>query len=185
MRVFKPLVMITILFLLCFGAKAQDKEDLERRRVWINANMFTKQDAIDFITLTYKDFTVFISKKETETGIFKREVKLKGCELIIETDSRTQESSWKSDHEYEKYLVVIELDKVKMDGFDVKPSSPENANGLFAGKSFASSKKIPSYSVLSGVTEKENERFTRLHYDEHLAWAFQFLIDQCSAGDKK
>src|SRR5690606_32398902 len=101
------------------------------REKWIEANLYEKQDAIDFISTAYNDFTPMISKKTTETGVYKRTVKLRGCEMVITTESRVQASSWRSDHEYEKDIVVIELDKVILSGNDIKPSSAENANGLF------------------------------------------------------
>src|SRR5262249_14755088 len=87
----------------CFGASAQT--EMQDRKQWLKANMYDAQDAVDFITTTYSLFTPLITRKNTETGIYKRIVKLKDCELVITTESRTQESSWKSDHEFEKNLV--------------------------------------------------------------------------------
>ena len=173
----KLLVSAALLTLSSFCATAQT-ETLTREQ-WIKANLYYKQDAIDFITTAYKDFTPLIPKNSLETGIYKRTVKLKGCELVIETESRMQESSWKSDHEFQKDIVVIELDKVMLDGDDIKPSSAENANGLFGGHSFEHSKKIPSFSILAPVINKDDAKFAKKHYEEHLQWAYQFLIEKC------
>ncbi len=176
----------TLLFSsLCFGANAQSedwkKKDLEeKRKVWVNANLYTAQDAIDFITTTYKDFTVLSSKRSVESGIFKRTIKYSDCELTIETESRQQESMWKSDHEFVKDIVVIDMDLVMLDGNDIKPKSTEKPKGLFEGKTYGHFHKIPSYSILSGVPNKDdNDKFANLHYEQHLQWAFQFLIDEC------
>ena len=181
MRKLRMLVSIVVFFSGALQSYAQgDKQDDERRKIWVKANLTTKQDAIDFITMTYKDFTILITKRSVESGVYKREIKYNDCELTIETDSREQESSWKSDKEFVKDIVVIDLDRVMLDGNDIKPSSPENAKGLFAGKSYAHFHKIPSYSILAGAPNRDNEKFTDKHYEEHLQWAFQFLIEQCS-----
>lgn len=178
MQVFKFVTGTIVLMAAGFCAIAQGP-GLDREH-WVKANLYYKQDAIDFITTAYKDFTPVIGGKHTmETGIYRRSVKLKGCELVIETESRTQESYYKNDREFEKDIVVIELDKVMLDGDDIKPSSPENANGLFGGSSFEHSHKIPSYSILTPVINKDDSKFIKLHYEEHLQWAYQFLIDKC------
>ena len=177
MHISKFLVSAFLLIVTGLCATAQTAT-LDKQK-WIKANLYDKQDAIDFITTAYKDFTPLVTKRKTETGIYKRTVKLKGCELIIETESRTQESSWKADHEYDKNMVVIELDKVMLDGNDLKPSSEANANGLFAGSTFELSRKIPSYSILTAIVNKDDTKFARLHYEDHLQWSYQFLIEQC------
>ncbi|MFI5196050.1 MAG: hypothetical protein ACHQD8_03085 [Chitinophagales bacterium] len=172
--------MVSALLLIVTGLHATAQTETLDKQKWIAANLYFKQDAVDFITTAYKDFTPLVTKRKTETGIYKRTVKLKGCELIIETESRVQESAWKADHEYEKNIVVIELDKVMLEGNDLKPSSATNANGLFAGSSFEHSHKVPSYSILTAIVNKDDTKFARLHYEDHLQWAYQFLIDQCS-----
>jgi hypothetical protein len=174
---FKLLVSTLLLIATAFGAKAQT-ETLDRKK-WIKANLYFKQDAVDFIATSYKDFTPVITKKSTETGIYKRTVKLRDCQLVIETESRVQESSYKVDHDYEKDLVIIDLDKVMLDGNELKPISDANADGLTAGHSFAHSHKIPSYSILTPIVNKEDPKFSKYHYEDHLRWAYQFLMEQC------
>ena len=180
MQIFKFLVSTVVPVVVCFQVYAQSDFE-EKRKLWVNANLTTKQDAVDFIKTTYKDFTVFITKRSIETGIYKRDVKYNDCELIIETEGREQESSWRSDRDFTKNIIVIDLDKVILDGDDIKPSAPENAKGLFAGRSYAHFHKIPSYSILSAAPNRDNDKFTDLHYEQHLQWAYQFLIEQCSA----
>src|SRR5271156_166183 len=99
MQFFKPLVIIILYVALCFHGFAQGNAD-EKQKMWVAANLSTKQDAIDFIKTAYKDFTFFIQKRSLETGIYKREVKFNDCELIIETEGRSQESSWRSDRDF-------------------------------------------------------------------------------------
>jgi len=185
MHIYKFLAGTLLCLPLCFTANAQNddwkKKDLEeKRKVWVNANLYTAQDAVDFITTTYKDFTVLLSKRAVESGIYKRNIKYNDCELIIETESRQQESMWKSDHEFVKDIIVIYMDMAVLDGNDIKPSSPENAKGLLRGKYYDHLHKIPSFSILSGVPNRDNdEKFANLHYEQHLQWAYQFLIDEC------
>ena len=186
MQSFKFLLGTVLLTILCLYANAQDntrkKQDQdEKRKVWVKANLATKQDAVDFIAQAYKDFTVITPKRSVETGIYKREVKFNDCELTIETESRQQESMWKSDHEFIKDIVVIDLDRVVLDSSNIKPSSPENAKGLFQGRSYAHFHKIPSYSILTAAPNRDaNDKFVDLHYELHLQWAYQFLIDECT-----
>jgi len=177
MHISRSLVTSIILIVTGFCAVAQT-ETLNREK-WIKANLYFKQDAIDFITTAYKEFTPVIAKDNLATGIYKRTVKLKDCELIITTYSRTQESSWKVDHEFERNIVVIELDKVVLDGGDIKPSSAENANGLFGGHSFEHTHKMPSFSIYSPVINKDDVKYAKLHYEDHILWAYQFLVEQC------
>jgi len=167
-----------LLILSSFYATAQG-DGLDREK-WIKANFYYKQDAIDFITTAYKEFTPLIKKGQRESGIYKQTVKLTDCELIITTYTKVQESSWKGDHEYDKNVVIIELDKVMLDGNDIKPSTPENAKwALFTGPSYEHSHMLPSYSILTSVINKHDVKFAKLHYEEHLQWAFQFLIEKC------
>lgn len=168
---------------LSAGAQTDDwkKKDLEeKRKVWVNANLYSAQDAVDFITATYKDFTVLSSKRDVESGIYKRTVKYNECELIIETESREQESMWKADHEFVKDIVVIYMDMVALDGNDLKPSKPENAKGMLKGKYYDHLHKLPAYSILTAAPNREtDEKFANLHYEQHLQWAYQYLIDEC------
>ena len=179
MQSFRFLISTLILVVVSFHVHAQSDND-EKRKAWVNMNLTSKQDAVDFIKTAYKDFTVFITKHSVESGIYKREVKYNDCELIIETEGRQQESSWRSDREFTKDIVVIDFDKVILDGNDIKPSSPENAKGLFEGRSYAHFHKIPSYSILSGTPNRDNDQFTDRHYEEHLQWAFRYLIERCA-----
>src|ERR1700733_1182189 len=105
MRIFKYLFAAIMLAAVCINTYAQEDS---KKKAWIDANLVTKQDAVDFIKTAYKDFTVFVTKHSMETGIYKREVKFNDCELVIETESRTQESSWKSDREFTKDIVYID-----------------------------------------------------------------------------
>ena len=182
MQIVKSLVGAIALLIVSLQSFSQNVGKLgdEKRKVWVKANLTTAQDAVDFITMAYKDFTITINKHSVESGIYKRTLKFTDCELTIETDSRQQESSWKADKEFVKDIVVIDFDRVILDGNDIKPSSPEDAKGLFAGKSYARFHKIPSYSILAGVPNRDNDKFTDKHYEEHLQWAFQYLIDECS-----
>ena len=180
MQIFKFLVITLLTGVISIHVYAQNDPE-EKRKMWVHANMNTKQDAVDFIKTAYKDFTVFIAKRSLETGIYKREVKFNDCELIIETEGREQESSWRSDRDFKKDIIVIDLDKVILDGNDIKQNGPENAKGLFEGRSYAHFHKIPAYSILSGTPNRDNDKFTDLHYEQHLQWAYQYLIEQCSA----
>jgi len=177
MQISRSLVTTILLAVAGFSAKAQ-REGLDRQS-WVKANLYSRQDAVDFINTSYKDFTPVITKHSHETGIYRRTVKLKGCELVIATESRDQKSSWKNDREFDKDIVVIELNKVSLSGNDLTPSSADNADGLFSGPSFGKTKKIPAYSILTPVINKDSDRFAKLHYEEHLQWAYQFLIDEC------
>ena len=159
-------------------------QDDEKHKTWVKANLTTKSDAIDFIKMVYTDFTILIPKKSVESGIYKRELKFADCELTIETDSRDQESSFKSDREFVKDIVVIDFDRVVLDGDNIKPSSPENSKGLFEGHSYSRFHKIPVYSILAGAPNRDGDKFTDKHYEEHLQWAFQFLIDECTGKGK-
>ena len=185
---FKFFVSTILSVVVCFHAFAQGdaakSQDDNKRKAWVNANMNSKQDAIDFIKTVYKDFTVLINKRSLDSGIYNREVKFNDCELIIETDIRRQESSWKSDSEFVKDIVIMELDKVILDGDDIKPNGPDNTKGLFAGKSYAHFHKIPSYSILAAAPNRDNDKFSDLHYEQHLQWAYQYLIEKCTAQNK-
>ena len=185
MQIFKLLVITLVSMAGYTQVFAQNdagkKQDDEKRLAWVNMNMTSKQAAVDFIRTAYKDFTVFIPKHSMESGIYKRDVKYNDCELTIETEGRQQESSWKSDREFTKDIVVIDLDRVMLEGNDIKPSSPENAKGLFAGKNYTYFHKIPTWSILSGASNRDNDKFGDLHYEEHLQWAFRYLIEKCSA----
>ncbi len=182
MRIFKFIttsVACSFLFLQSF-AQIQKTQDDEKRKVWVKANLTTKEDAIDFIKTAYEDFTIIIPKKSVESGIYKRALKFIDCELTIETDSRQQESSFKSDREFVKDIVVIDFDRVTLDGDNIKPSTPENSNGLFQGHLYAHFHKIPVFSILTPAPNRDGDKFTEKHYEEHLQWAYQFLIDECS-----
>ena len=183
MQILKFLSSTIMLVVISLHVCAQS--DIEaKHKMWVETNLETKQNAIDFIKTTYKDYTVFTTKREMETGIYKREIKFNDCELIIETESRAQESSWRSDRDFIKDIVVIDLDKVMLDGNDIKPNGPENAKGLFRGNSSANYHKIPSYSILSAAPNRDYDKFVNQHCEQHLQWAYQFLIDKCS-GKKK
>jgi len=176
MQIFK-LSLLSVLFVVAgLGAQAQGP-GLDKQ-AWIKANLYYKQDAIDFINTSYKQFTPIISKKSTESGIYKLTVKLKKCELVIETESRDQHSYYTKDRNFDKNIVVIELDKVNISGNNITPSAAENSDGLFAGTSFDHSKKIPAYNILTPVVNKDDSRFSKLHYEEHLQWAYEFLIEE-------
>ncbi len=182
MQIFRFLITSIACSFLCLPsyAQVQKTRDDEKRKIWVKANLTTKEDAIEFIKTAYTDFTIIIPKKSVESGIYKRDLKFNDCELTIETDSRQQESSYKSDKEFVKDIVVIDFDRVVLDGDNIKPSSPENSKGLFAGHSYARFHKIPIYSILAGAPNRDNDKFTDRHYEEHLQWAYQFLIDECT-----
>ena len=182
MRILKFIVtpvVCSFLFLQSF-AQVQKTQDDEKRKMWVKANLATKEDAIDFIKTVYEDFTIIIPKKSAESGIYKRELKFADCELTIETDSRDQASSFRSDREFVKDIVVIDFDRVTLDGDNIKPSSPENSKGLFAGHSYAHFHKIPAFSILAPAPNRDGDKFTDKHYEEHLQWAYQYLIDECT-----
>jgi len=165
--------------LLVSGITSFAQEDRLDREKWIKTNFYYKQEAVDFIRTAYKEFTPLIKKGTSETGIYKQTVKLNDCELVIETERRVQESSFKVDHEFEKMVVIIELDKVKLEGNDIKPQTPENDGALFSGPSYVHSRKLASYSILSSIVNIDDPKFTKLHYEEHLRWAFEFLLEKC------
>ena len=179
MRIFKCLTGAIILVAASFHVNAQD--DMEaKHKMWVEANLETKKDAIDFIRTTYKDYTVLIGKHALETGIYNREIKFNNCELIIETEGRELESSWRSVRDFTKDVVVIDLDKVILDGNDIKPNGPENAKGLFRGNGHGHYHNIPSYSILTAAPNRDNDKFMNQHCEQHLQWAYQFLIEKCS-----
>ena len=185
MQILRFLLNTTALITLCFCAQGQNmpeksKEQEEKRKAWIDANLYRKQDAVEFIKLTNQNFTYTISKHETESGVYKRDVKYMDCQLIIETEMRDQASSWKSDHSFEKNVIVIDLDKVVLEGNLIKPASDTKPTGLYGGRSFTQARKIPSWSILTGLLT-DNDKWELAHYEEHLQWAFQYLIEQCKA----
>jgi hypothetical protein len=186
MRIFKFLFVSLPLTCLAMQSYAQVQkiQDDEKRKIWVKANLATKEDAIDFIKTAYQDFTIIIPKKSVESGVYRRELKFSACELTIETDSRQQESAWKSDREFVKDIVVIDFDRVILEGNDIKPSSPENSKGLFAGHSYAHFHKIPVFSILAPAPNRDGDKFTDKHYEEHLQWAYQYLIDECTGKGK-
>ena len=185
MQIFRFIAGTLICSTLCLAANAQNddwrkKDQEEKRKVWVNANLFSAQDAIDFIKLVYKDFTVITPKRSVESGIYKRDLKYSDCELTIETELRQQESMWKSDHEFVKDIIVIDFDLVMLDGNDIKPKSAETGKGLYQAKTYGHLHKIPSYSILSAAPNRnDNVKFENLHYEQHLQWAYQYLIDEC------
>jgi hypothetical protein len=67
-----------------------------------------------------------------------------------------------------------------LDGNEIKPNGPDNTNGLFEGRTYEHFHKIPAYSILTAAPNREDYKFADLHYEEHLRWAYQFLIDKCS-----
>lgn len=178
MKIFKCLTGAATLMLSVFCAQGQDMT--AKHKMWLEANMDTKQDAVDFITTTYKDYTALIGKHEMESGIYKREIKLKKHLLTIETESRDQGSSYKGDRDFIKNIVVIDLDKVVLDGDDLKPSSADNVSALTMSNGSKHRKNIASYSILTAAPNRDNDKFINQHCEEHLQWAYQYLIDRCS-----
>lgn len=187
MHIFKYALITFLLCTLSFAVSAQDdsviiKKEMQKKR-WLDNNLYTKEDALDFIKLTYESFTSFIGKKATETGIYSREIKLKGCELRIETHTRLQESSYKGDRTFEKTILLIYLDQVVLEGNQLKSKDTADPHGLFLGYNYAKAKSINAYSILTGAPNPD-ARFVKQNYEEHLQWAFQFLIDECKGQGK-
>ena len=161
----------------------QIKREMAHKR-WVDNNMYEKNDAIAFIKLVSDMFTAQIKKHEEATGVYKRDIELNGCELTITTYSRIQESSFKNDRSFEQNVLVIDLHGVQIDGNEIRPIDPAVPGAIRMGRNKAHLKNLFAWSVMSMVTE-EDGRFVAQHYEDHLQWAYQFLIDECRPSPRK